>query len=50
MPTPVMDASAATGKASAPADLRPRYPWALRMHGFENAGRLDGAIGQSKDK
>lgn len=26
------------------------YQWALRMHGFENAGRTEGAIGQSKDK
>ena len=50
MSTPVMDAPAVTGKASAPADLRPHYPWAMHMYGFENAGRLDGAIGQSKDK
>ena len=52
MSTPVMDAPAATEKASAPAALRPRlrslpimkgsliaYQWALRMHGFENAIR-----------
>ena len=26
------------------------YQWALRRHGFENSGRAEGAIGQSKDK
>jgi hypothetical protein len=50
MSTPVKDAPAVTENASAPADLRPRYQWALRMHGFENAGRAEGAIGQSEDK
>ncbi|MDQ6868585.1 MAG: hypothetical protein M3178_09330 [Pseudomonadota bacterium] len=47
--TPVMDAPAVTEKAAAPAALRPPYQWALRMHGFENAGRAEGTIGQSKD-
>jgi hypothetical protein len=36
--------------ASAPAAIRLPYRWALRMHGFENAGRAGGAIRQSKDK
>jgi hypothetical protein len=26
------------------------YQWALRMHGFENAGRPDGAIDQCMAK
>jgi hypothetical protein len=50
MSTPVKVAPAVTENASAPADLLPRHQWALYMHGFENAGRLGGAIGQSKDK
>jgi hypothetical protein len=50
MSTPAMDARAVTEKSSAPEDLRPRYQWGLRMHGFENADRLEGASGQSKDK
>jgi len=50
MPAPVMDAPAVTEKAAAPAALRPPYQWALRMHGFGNAGRADDTIGQSKDK
>ncbi len=50
MSTPVMDAPAVTEEAPAPAVLRPPYQWALRMHGFENAGPVEGAIGQSKDK
>ena len=45
-----MDAPVVTEMAAAPAALRPRYQWALCMHGFENAGRADGAIGQSKDE
>jgi hypothetical protein len=39
----------ATG-TSDPAALRPPYEWALRMHGFEIAGRAEGAIDQSTDK
>ena len=50
MSAPTTNAPAFTEKASAPAALRVRYHWALRMHGFENAGRATGAIGQSKDK
>jgi hypothetical protein len=50
MSAPVADAPAVTEKASVPAALRPPSQWALRMHGFENAGRAKGAIGQSKDK
>jgi hypothetical protein len=50
MSTPVMDAPAVTEKASAPAVLRPPFEWALRARGFENAGRAEAAIGQSKDK
>ncbi|MGH6813573.1 MAG: hypothetical protein ACREDM_14950 [Methylocella sp.] len=50
MSTPVMDAPAVTEKASARAALRPRYQWASRMQGFENSGRAEGAIGQSKNK
>jgi hypothetical protein len=49
MPMPVMDAPAVTGKASVPAVLRLSYQWALRRHGFENVGRAEAAIGQSKD-
>jgi hypothetical protein len=45
-----MDAPAITEKASAPAEVRPPYQRALRMHGFENAGRAEGANGQSTDK
>jgi hypothetical protein len=45
-----MDTPAVTEKASAPAALRPPYRWAFRMHGFENAGRAEGAIGRSKHK
>ncbi|MGH6835043.1 MAG: hypothetical protein ACREC9_05730 [Methylocella sp.] len=50
MSTPVMDTPAVTEKASARADLRPRHLWALRIRGFENAGRAGRAIGQSMDK
>jgi hypothetical protein len=50
MSMPVMDAPAVTEKASAPEALRPPYQWALPRHGFENAGRADGALGQGKDK
>jgi len=39
MSMPVMDAPAVIGKASAPAAMR--LP--LRMYGFENAGRAEGA-------
>jgi hypothetical protein len=49
MSTPVVDAPAVTEKASVPAALRPPSQWALRMHGFENAGRAK-VVGQSKDK
>jgi hypothetical protein len=45
-----MDAPAVTEKASVPAVLRPPYQRNLHMLGFENAGRAEGAIGQSKDK
>ncbi len=50
MSTPVMDAPVVTEKAAAPAALRLPYRRALPMHGFDNAGRGDGAIGQSKDE
>ena len=50
MSTPVMDAPAVTGNASAPAAFGPPYQLALRMHGIENAGRAEAAVGQSKDK
>jgi hypothetical protein len=50
MATPVIDAPAVTEKAAAPAVLRLRYQWALHNHGFENAGRAEGPIGQSKAK
>jgi hypothetical protein len=39
-----------TEKAAVPAALRLPYQWALCGHGFENVGRAEGAIGQSKDK
>jgi hypothetical protein len=48
--TPVMDAPVVTEKAAVPAALRLPYQWALCGHGFENVGRAEGAIGQSKDK
>jgi hypothetical protein len=50
MSMPVMDAPGVTGKASTPAALRPPYQWAFRRHGFESAGRAEGAKGQSEDK
>jgi hypothetical protein len=50
MSTPVMDAPVVTEKAAAPAALRPRYQWALHMRDYDNAGRAEGAIGQSKDE
>ena len=50
MSTPVMDAPVVTEKAAVPAALRLPYQWALGRHGFENVGRAEGAIGQSKDK
>jgi hypothetical protein len=50
MSTAVIEAPAVTEKVAAPAALRPPYQWALRRHGFENAGRAEGAIRQSKDK
>jgi hypothetical protein len=50
MSTPVMDAPVVTEKAAVPAALRLPYQWALCGHGFENVGRAEGAIGQSKDK
>jgi hypothetical protein len=50
MSTPVMDAPAVSEKAAAPAALRLPCQWALRRHGFKNAGRAEAAIGQSKDK
>jgi hypothetical protein len=33
-----------------PGGFAAAYQWALRMHGFEIAGRAEGAIGQSTDK
>jgi hypothetical protein len=50
MSASVAVAPAVTEKASAPAAFLPPYQWALPLHGFENAGRAEGAIGQSKDK
>jgi hypothetical protein len=50
MTTPVMDVPAVTEMASVPAAPWPPHQWAFHMHGIENAGRADGAIGQSKDK
>jgi len=50
MSTPVMDAPVVTKEAAVPTALRLPYQWALLRHGFENAGRAEGAIGQSKDK
>jgi len=50
MSTPVMDAPDVTEMASAPAVLRPPYQWAFHMHGFENAGRAEGVIGQGKHR
>jgi hypothetical protein len=45
-----MDAPVVPEKAAPPAALRPRYQWALHMRDYDNAGRADGAIGQSKDE
>jgi hypothetical protein len=43
-----MVAPVVTEKAATALALRPPYQWALRS--FENAGRAEGAIGQSNDK
>jgi hypothetical protein len=48
--TTVMDAPVATEKAAVPAALRLPYQWALCGHGFENVGRAESGVGQSKDK
>ena len=50
MSTPLMDAPVVTQKAAVLTALRLPYQWALGRHGFENVGRAEGAIGQSKDK
>jgi hypothetical protein len=47
MSTPVMDAPFVTKKAAVPSALRLLHQWALGRHGFENAGRAEGAVGQS---
>jgi hypothetical protein len=50
MSTPVMDAPVVTAMALVPAASWPPHQWAFHMHGIENAGRAEGAFGQSKDK
>ena len=50
MSTPLMDAPVVTEKAAVPTALRSPYQWALRMHGFGNAGCAEGAIGRNNNR